>query len=74
MTSLSYKRRPDGWFECDMCGFVSPHESKMQRHMVKSHGHEPFPPPPIRMEKWQIAEAQAAETDVAAVWAVDEEE
>lgn len=58
MTSNQYLQDEHGYFRCDMCGFTTPHENKAKRHMVKSHGHEPYPDPPLLAEKWRLQQAE----------------
>lgn len=52
MTSNEYIKEANGDLRCDMCGFVTVHVFRMQSHMVKSHGHGPYPEPPLLAEKW----------------------
>jgi hypothetical protein len=61
MTSNEYLKDEHGEFACDMCWFRTVHENRIQRHMVKSHGHEAYPEPPVLATKWQEWQAQEEE-------------
>ena len=52
MTSNEFLTDEEGLHVCDMCGFGTPHLVKIQRHMVKSHGHVAYPEPPVLAAKW----------------------
>ncbi len=67
MTSNEFVREENGDLRCDMCGFVTMHLNRIKNHMVKSHGHEPYPEPPLLAEKWRAQKRQAekrADTEV----------
>ena len=60
MTSNEFLTSEDGLHVCDMCGFMTPHLMKIKRHMVKSHGHEAYPEPPVLAAKWTEPAPKAA--------------
>lgn len=60
MSSNEYVKTEDGWYRCDLCGFTTAHENRAQRHMVKSHQHEPYPEPPVLAEKWRPTASEKA--------------
>lgn len=59
MAVNDYKRQDDGWFECLTCHFMTPHETRIKRHMVKSHQHKAYPEPQNLAAKWRKVTKQA---------------